>query len=276
MGARHVGALGSLLCATSVYAAEETQDWSDLFEARLMDMADADSETASLTLTTLLERLDEGDALYGQPAYWLAHAHLGRGDIQAANQALELAMQAAGTREAAVALQAQMEALKRTIVSIPLRHPLDDDPGPFVHSWLHGDQGWLDMARPQPDSSPALRWTSHIQDRKDDQISAKFGQAAHPVHGVRISLRAEAFPAYLRVLLVDERDREFATDPLAVPTDRWLDLDLPLGTFHSTDPTTPREKPRSALDALHVHDVTAYLSADRGEQVIWLDDLEIW
>jgi len=159
--------------------------------------------------------------------------------------------------------------------SLPMEHSLDHDSGPFVHSWLYGDRGWLEQGTPEGAAQPALRWACIIQDRHDDQISATFARDAGPMHSVRLQLLAENFPAYLRVLVVDQYDREFATDPFTVSTEHWTPLQLERSSFHSTDPTTPGRRPAARIKALHIHDVTTYLSADRGPRVVWLDQLEI-
>jgi hypothetical protein len=270
------GALLLLVGTTPVLAVEGPAEWAELFDARLLDVAENDAETAAFNLQSLLNRLEPADPLHGQVAYWLAHAYVTLDQRQLAHEALDLAMESESSREAALALHKQLESIDRTITSLPVSAPLDDDFGPFVHSWHFGDRGWLERGTPEGGSDPALRWACIVQDRQDDQISAAFAPEAGRVKGIALELKAEHFPAHLRILLVDERGREFATDPLTVPTDRWLDLELDRSSFHSTDPTTPGARPSSRITALHIHDVTTYLSADRGPRVVWLDDLEIW
>jgi hypothetical protein len=266
----------ALLAASPAGAAEGPGEWAEMFDARLLDVAENDSETAAFNLQSLLNRLEPSDPLHGQVAYWLAHTYIGLDQHQLAREVLALAQESSSAREAALALQKQLDAIERQIVSLPLVSSLDHDFGPFVHSWRFGDRGWLEQGTPQGEEDPALRWACIIQDRHDDQISATFANDAGRLEGVRLKLKAEHFPAHLRVLMVDERGREFATDPLTVPTDRWLELELDRKSFHPTDPTTPHAKPAAHIEALHIHDVTTYLSADRGPRVVWLDDLEIW
>jgi hypothetical protein len=266
----------ALLAAGPVLAAEGPAEWGEMFDARLLDVAENDPETAAFNLQSLLNRLEPADPLHGQVAYWLAHTYIGLDQHQLAREVLALAQESPGAREAALALQKQLDAIERQIVGLPLESSLDDDFGPFVHSWHFGERGWLEQGTPQGESDPALRWACIVQDRHDDQISIGLAPQAGRVRGVRMQLQAEHFPAHLRVLLVDERGREFATDPLTVPTGGWLELDLGRDAFHATDPTTPYAKPADHIKALHIHDVTSYLSSDRGPRVVWLDDLEIW
>ncbi len=269
----NTGALLLLAALAPAQGAEGPQEWAELYDARLLDVADADAETAAFNLQSLLNRLDARDPLYGHVAYWLAHAYVSLDQQQLAHEALDTAGESSTAREAAIALHAQIESIERTVRELPLSADMNLHAGPFVHSWLFGDRGWLEMGTPQGHDSPALRWACIVQDRHDDQISVAFAPQAGRVKAVSMKLEAEHFPAHLRVLIVDERGREFATDPLAVPTGSWLELSLDRGSFHSTDPTTPREKPAARIASLHIHDVTSYLSADRGPRVVWIEDV---
>ena len=264
-----------LAALAPAHAAEGPQEWAELYDARLLDVANDDVETAAFNLQSLLNRLEPQDPLYGHAAYWLAHAYVSLDQQQLAHDALDTAGESTTARDAAIALHAQLESIERTVRQLPLAATMDHNPGPFVHSWLFGDRGWLEMGTPQGATSPALRWACIVQDRHDDQISASFSPEAGRLESVQMRLTAEHFPAHLRILLVDERGREFATDPLAVPTGTWLDLELERSSFHSTDPTTPRDEPASHIQALHIHDVTSYLSADRGPRVVWIENLEL-
>jgi hypothetical protein len=265
-----------LLAAAPLQAAEGPGEWAELFDARLLDVADNDAETAAFNLQSLLNRMEPSDPLHGHVAYWLAHTYVSLDQRQLAHEALDLAMEATPSRSAALALHKQLESIDRTITSLPLRAPLDTDFGPFVHSWPFGDRGWLEQGTPQGELDPALRWACIVQDRHDDQISASFAEDAGRLRGISMQLKAEGFPAHLRVLLVDQYGREFATDPLTVPTTAWLELELERSSFHPTDPTTPHAKPAPGIKAMHIHDVTTYLSSDRGPRVVWVDELEIW
>ena len=265
----------ALLLALPAHSDEGPQEWAELYEARLLDSADNATETTAFNLQSLLNRLSPGDPLYGQVAYWLAHAYLCLDERTRAHEALQIAAEAPETRDAALALQAQIDSIERTVQRLPLSASMDKGPGPFVHSWLFGDRGWLESGTPEGDSDPALRWATIVQDRHDDQISLYLAPSAGGLARIKLRLRAENFPAYLRILVEDAHGREFATDPFSVPTGAWLPVDLDRRSFHSTDPTTPRARPGTALRALHVHDVTTYLSSDRGPRVVWIDDLTL-
>jgi hypothetical protein len=266
--------LAVLLLVLPVHATEGPQDWAELYEARLLD-ADGATETAAFNLQSLLNRLDPKDPLYGDVAYWLAHAYVGLEQRALAHDALAIAADSPATRDAALALQAQIDSIERTVRRLPLVARMNDGSGPFVHSWLFGDRGWLELGTPEGGQDPALRWACLVQDRHDDQISLRIDPSAGRLARVRMNLLAESFPAHVRVLIEDELGREFATDPFAVPTGAWLPVDLERRSFHSTDPTTPRATPAAHILALHIHDVTTYLSSDRGPRVVWIDDLEL-
>lgn len=241
-----------------------------MYDARLIEGAYGDPQRAAASLTQILKT---SKYLPGEVAYWLAHARLSTGDVISATSALEIAVDYPETRDRALSLRSQADSLQRVIVSLPYTTDFALG-GPFVHSWMHGDRGNIDLLQSEFTYGAALRWTSKIRDRQDDQITATLNSL--PISKINVSMRAEDFPAYLRILIIDDLGQEFATDPFTIVTDSWTKVELTLDDFHSTDPTKYRVKPSKKLTALHIHDITTYLSADRGTRYLWLDDLEIY
>jgi len=256
-------------------AAETSADWTTLHDIRLSEVVDGVTPRTVERLETLLARLDAMDRLHGETAYWLAHARVTLGDREGAREALELALEDPDTREAALALQAQMDAVLATVDRLPFRHNMEDGRGPFVHSWLYGDRGEVRVAPVDADHGRAIRWTFRIRDRQEDQVTVTFAAGSGTVSRIRCEIMGQGFPSFLRVLVEDSGGREFATDPFEVPEGRWIPLDVALSSFHSTNPTTPSARPQGSLLALHLNDVTAYLSADRGLREVWIDNVEI-
>ncbi|MBN1334985.1 MAG: hypothetical protein JXB39_03390 [Deltaproteobacteria bacterium] len=264
-----------LLLTPAAGAAETPADWAVLNEIRVSEVLDGISPRSVERLEALLARLDPMDRLYGETAYWLAHARVTLGDREGAREALEAALEDPDTREAALALQAQMDAVLSTVDRLPFRHDMEDGRGPFVHSWLHGDRGEVRIAPVDADHGRAIRWTSRIRDRQEDQITVSFASGAGILSWIRCEIMSQAFPSFLRILVEDSEGREFATDPFEVAEGRWTPLNVALSTFHSTNPTTPSVRPRGSLRSMHFNDVTAYLSADRGIRDVWIDNLEM-
>ncbi len=264
-----------LLVARTAVGVETPGDWALLNDIRVSEVVDGVTPATVERLEALLARLDAMDRLHGETAYWLAHARLTLGDREGARKALELALEDPDAREAALALQAQMDAVLATVDRLPFRHDMEDGRGPFVHSWLYGDRGDVRVAPVDADHGRAIRWTFLIRDRQEDQITVSFASSAGNLTRFRCEIMGQGFPSFLRILVEDRGGREFATDPFEVPAGRWIPLDVALSTFHSTNPTTPSERPRGSVLALHLNDVTAYLSADRGVREVWIDNLEI-
>jgi len=264
-----------LLLVLAATAAETPADWAVLNDIRVSEVLDGVTPTTVERLEALLARLDAMDRLHGEAAYWLAHARVTLGDREGARQALEIALEDLETRDAALALQAQMDAVLATVDRLPFRHDMEDGRGPFVHSWLYGDRGDVRVAPVDADHGRAIRWTFQIRDRQEDQITVSFGSDAGTLVRFRCEIMGQGYPSYLRILAEDREGGEFATDPFEVPEGRWIPVNVALSTFHSTNPTTPTARPRGSLRALHLNDVTAYLSADRGVREVWIDNLEI-
>lgn len=250
-------------------------DWEKLNDARLRAATGGNAATASRDLETLLASLDASDPFRGEVAYALAQARMAAGRIEKAREALRVAQAFPQTTGAAVVFDAQLEALENRIESLPLLTDFSGEENPFVHAWQHVDLGTVTVEPIFDD--PALRWVTNVRDRSEDQIIASFDEHARPVHGIRCNVRGQEFPSYLRVVVTDDHDREFASDPFLVSTGAWRDLEIPISSLHHTDPTRPRVRPDPrSIATLAFDDVTAYLSSDRGDKEVWLDDLEIW
>lgn len=266
-----------------VARAEGPSEWVELYDARLREAAYGDTEMTVALLEPLLARLEPDNPLRGEVAYYLANARLAMGDFQGARQALSVAAAFAATREAAIGLLSQIDALERQVGALPMRSTFDTSPAPFAHSWQHGSHGTLDVAEPEASPTPvlpgdlALRWSTRVRDTEDDQLVVTFTDAVPVVHGVRFRAFAEGFPAYIR-LIVEERDgHEFASDYITLSSESWFQVDALLKSFFVAEPGTPRSIPDpTAIRSIRVQDVTSYMSADRGPLTLWIDDLEIW
>lgn len=266
-----------------VARAEGPAEWCELYDARLLEVADSSTLAVEENLESLLSRVGENEPLRGDVAYWLANARLALGDLEGARAATALARRFPHTLEAATAFDSQIDAIERRITRVPVRSDFSDSPSPFAHSWIHGDRGSISTGEPPPvpgappQGNSALRWLSRVRDADDDQVVLTFDPGAGAVKGVRFMARAEGFPAYLRLLLLETDGHEFTSDYVLVPTDQWLAVEAPLGAFFIAEPGTARTRPRpDSVQAVHLQDVTGYLSADRGNHVIWIDNLEIW
>jgi hypothetical protein len=265
-----------LLAGASALVAQASTpaDWERLHDLRLRAATRGDGSSVIGDLESLLASIDASDPLRGEVAWALAKARMDAGRVDEAREALRTAQAFPQTADAATAFDAQLEAIQSRIDVLPLWTDFSDS-NPFVHAWQRVDLGTVSV-EPLLDD-PALRWVTNVRDRTEDQILVSFDERARPVHGIRCNVRGQDFPSFLRVVVTDDHDREFASDPFLVGTGSWRDLEVTIASLHHTDPTRPRVRPDPrSVATLAFDDVTAYLSGDRGEKEVWLDDLEIW
>jgi hypothetical protein len=265
----------SFLLVKGALASESLADWQALHDARLLLSADADFRGAIQSLERLDARLEPEDSLRGDVALSLAHARYAIGLAGGARDALTPAAAVSRTAASALAFEAQLDAIENRIQGLPFKALFAGGPQPFVRSWHHAGQGTLRLSTRNED--PALLWRTIVRDRQDDQIQALVAEGLGLLHGFRCQIRGAGFPSWLRLLALDDRDREFASEPFLVDTREWKALDTSFSSLHFTDPTAfgVRLDP-SRVTLIALHDVTSYLSADRGQKEVWIDDVEIW
>ncbi len=258
-------------------------EWCEFYDALLLDVADARTLSVAENLESLLSRLDESDPLRGEVAYWLAHSLLALGKPESARKSLAEAEEYDKTMAPALAFESQMDAIQRRVDHLPVHASFDSSYGPMVHSWTHATRGELDLGKPKLDGKGpgepggALKWTSRVRDMEEDQIFASFAPQASPVQGIRFAVRAWGFPAFLRLVATDESDHAYVSDTIQVPTNQWTHVDLRIASFSTNEPSYRLRNPNPRnVRVIYIQDVTAYLSADRGSHVMWIDDLEIW
>lgn len=302
--------LASGLGGGSASAAEGPADWNELYDARLLEVADGRTRAVVENLTSLRSRVDRDDPLHGEVAWWLAQARFALGDVEGARESLAEARRYRGVRDLAIAFEGQLEYITREVKSLPLRESFEGGVGPLVHAWRQGPFGrvvsgtparlaplledglteFMDLpleevrrasrappagTSPAPED-PAVIWTVVVRDMRHDHLLVNLGQAARHPTAVRFQAQAVGFPGYIRLIAVDERGREYASDYYAVPTEGPVALDYALTDFYAVDPKSARVRPHgTAIRELRFEDITGYLSADRGTHAFWIDDLEI-
>lgn len=264
-----------LLMAAPLQANGNVSDWESMHDARLLAAVDGDHRAAIGRLEELNARIESTDPLRGTIGLSLATFRYAENMVEGARDALSSARKFPGTAEQAISLASQIDALQYQIQVLPFRTGFSASNNPFVHAWAFPGRGSVDISLVAGEAT--LVWTSTVRDRQEDQILAVLSETGLPLHGLRCRVRGEGFPTWLRVLVVDDSDREFASEPFEVSVAAWKDLELGLSSFHHTDPTSPSIRPDPKhLVLLSFHDVTAYLSSDRGRREVWFDDVEIW
>ena len=252
--------------------AEGPEEWATLLDAILIDMGDGDVLEAEARLELLLMHLDDRDLLRGRVAYWLAHTRMSLGDASGALEALQIATARADMRKRAHALQSQIEALQNQLSVLPYETDLSKGSSPFVHSWMHGEEGRVEI-RMESDGNRAVLWTTTLRDRTDDQITVNFAANAPAASSISFRAKADPFPSWIHVVAEDVSGGAFRSRTLEVPVGEWTAIEVRIDDML---PVIGLEGQAVAtIQSLSLQDVTAWQSADRGERLLWLDDIEI-
>ncbi len=258
---------GLLLPAAATAAGPEV--WGAMHDARLSESADRDAAAALAIFETLIDHLSEDDPLRGEMLVDLARARFDEGDLEGARRALVLA-----TGDPRVSLRArswrvQLEAWDRRVRSLPTNPDFSTTTGPWVLGWSAAAEAGLS---PSPGG---LAWRTFVRDGRDDYLLAAI-DVDKPLTEVVMDVRADAFPAHLR-LIVEDRSGQRWTAPVAtVPPGTSLGLAfavrdlLPAGLTASDRRIDP-----NSVAVVMLQDVTAFHSGDRGANVVTLETLQL-
>jgi hypothetical protein len=262
--------------ASLAHADDPVRAWETLYDARLVEAADGTPEVAALYYEELVTDLEADDPLFGTAWYWLGRAKYGLGDTEAAVLALRTAMRDPAERANAGALLARIELKTHAITALPVLFTFDSDTGAFVRAWDQAGKGRAEARTLL--GRRALAWGTTVSTGEPDHIAAAL-ELDRPVTRVSFEVRAELFPAELRLTVSDGAGGRYSAPVIQVPTGEWLQVVLPAGAFRSTDGA--RGGGGSALRAddrvrlLELEDLTGFLSPERGENTIYLDTFEI-
>ncbi len=252
--------------------------WAALYNGRLMASADRDQVAAIAVYETLLADLSDGDPLRAELSLWLGLAQLDDGRADAAVESLR---DAARLGQADVRLRARrtladLQLRERAIVSLPFSTTFSDGVGPVVRGWTHGLPGALSVAPGDPADGLVLSWAVDVQAAEDDFVRLELQPTAGPVARVRLRLRSTAFEAQVRVMVEDSQGERWTAPVQAVPAGTWVGIDRSLLDFAPADaPAALRRPDAGQVRAVEIRDVTGYHSIDRGENVLWIDDLDV-
>lgn len=264
-------ALSGALSVSAVLAVppDEVRVWEGLNDARLIEAADGTPAIAAQYYEELLQDLPPDAVQRPEVLYWLGRARLSLGDLDGAITALREAARDPDQRPAAEALLAQIEALRRGGVGLPIRWDFSQGPMAFARS-LSDDAGRLDTRL--VDGDPALQWPMNVHDGEVGHISLSLAQDL-PIRAVSFRVRAARFPSNLQVVLLSAEGVRFSAPLVVVPVGRWLPIQWRVESFRAIDPS-----PGAILRRARVvifQELTGYLSSDRGENSLLIDDIRI-
>ncbi len=276
-------ALGLLLAASPALHAQDYRAWQAMYEGLLRESADGDTEAAYQWYEGLLRGLTEAgggqdDPTLAELRFWLGRSAYALGDVEGARQALATAMTDPRMRARAQALLGQIDAEEVQVRSLPLYQDFSDDTGHWLHGWRHADAGRIYVAPAPPNDEPAMAWETRVTEGAYDEVFVRFDLDRVAPRGFRLSLRSSLFPAMVLPAVIDTRGRRYTlAEPVVVPTDRWIGLDLPLSKFLPLEGSNwPARLTPDRVDTFALQDVTAFYSTERQRHVIWVDEVYIY
>ncbi len=262
----------------SAWADDPARAWESLYDARLVEAADGTPEVAVLYYEELVADLRPEDPLYGTAWYWLGRTRYGLGDTDGAIAALRNALRDEGVRPQAAALLGRIELKRRAVHVLPVSFGFEQGgAGAFVRAWEHADKGRLEARTVL--GRPVLAWETNVRGGEADHLAAAFDGEGR-VAVVAFQVRSQSFPAELRVTVSDGAGGRYSAPVVQVPTGQWLEVSLPASAFRSTDGARDGAggnalRAGDPVRMLEIEDLTGLLSPDRGENTIYLDNVEI-
>ena len=256
----------------------DLENWEALHQGLLL-AASGDLSGAIGSYEGLKRNLPAEDPLRAEALYWLGHSRWIQGDVEGAGAELrECARVPSVHRVNCLELLNEIELEASSIASIPMKWSFDAPHG-FVHPLAYSDKGSLRIAADAPGGDAALQWLTVVDSRKDDLVVVGF-RDPHPVPSeIRFSARSTAFPARLRLWVYDTLGRRYTVhgqSAVQVPTDRWVEVVVPLAHLESDDPTAgPLQL--GLIERLVLQDVTAFgpSLAASGENALYIDDFVV-
>jgi len=244
--------------------------WGYLHDAMAAETVDATPGVAEAYCLEGLENADAADPLRGDLLLCLARNRLKVGNEPGAMDALRRVPATSAAWAPARALLDQLEIRRIALPAPPVSCTFDRDTCGFVRTWEMLDKGVVE-ARDLGDER-VLAWDTTVKDGEDDRLHLAFAEDA-TVRSVSFLVRANPFPASVRVVLTSGAGARFLGPVLTAPTEAWASVALPITAFRPVD--GGRGGPPGSVRLLELVDLTGTVSADRGANVVLLDDLEI-
>ena len=117
-----------------------------------------------------------------------------------------------------------------------------------------------------------------IESQDNDQIELRFAEDADQPREITLSLRTSDFPAWLLVVVIDDKGRAYTLPNLVeVPVEDWARVQFTpqeMTPFVSGEGATSPPRP-SSVRALILRDVTSSWSSDRGPNTLYVGGMEV-
>lgn len=249
--------------------AGETSSWDAIWESRLADALDGTPEAAASIAEEGLGNASETDPLRGELLYALGRFRADLGDARGARGALGAAV-GARAGPAARALAERLELAETAVDRVPTTCGFERDRCGFLRAWETAEKGTLEVR--EVGEASVLAWDTTVVENETDRLLVAFAPDLSP-RSLTFRVRADRFPADLRLTIGDGSGWRWAAPVVAVSSTEWATVTVPLVQFRPLEADSPLS-PRM-VRLLEIEDLSGLLLADRGANTVWFDDLEI-
>jgi hypothetical protein len=267
-----------LVCALGPVRVDgaDPDTWARIQAARVRQSAAADPAGAAVIYQSVLAGLPEDDPLRAEVLYWLGRAWFEAGDRIKAREALLQAALFPRSRTEARAWLGWMDLEERRVGRLPYEETFEAGFGAWVRGWGRGAEDDLTLANRGVDGRPALAWRVQVADGEDDFLAMGLAPGAGTFESVRFSARADAFEAWLLVVVVDHGGRRWlAPGPSRIQTGEWREITVALDSLNLSEAPTGMRLDPATVRRVELVDVTAFNSRNRGDHWVFFDTITL-
>ena len=274
-------ALAGLLTASPAWARPGEEPRDIIADGLYLESGMGDYAAAAARYRELTQRDGVAEHLLAEAWFRLGRAEERLGKIADAELAYQHILGEMGVSRWAEDARSRLQSIeedRKRVRGLPVRYLFTEDTGGLFHARTHSHKGSLshEVLEDHVGRHEVASWRTYVAAREDDLAQVGFAADVTVRGDLAVVVRAVNFPAHLVFFLVDAEGRRFGTATQVVrPEDGWKRLEFEPGDFR--DRASGSEDPYAAepITNLWIQDVTGYASTDRGENILWLDELDL-
>jgi hypothetical protein len=250
---------------------EEARTWESIYDGRLVAALEGSPQLGVQYYEQILEGLSADSPARGQVLYWLGHARFLSGDLARAAAVLKEAQAWPDVKDASTRLLARIELERQSALVLPLNWDFSGGVVGFVLGSLPRSHE-SSLKTEILDNNPVLSWTRFVSANEIDSIS--MGLVDTPARSIAFRAMARNFPVDLQVVVLGTEGGRYGAPLTVIPEAEWVYIRISLSSLRSLDAAS--RGPLKNIRNVELQDLSGYLSSDRGENILYLDDFSIY